>query len=258
MQRINNRINTITTTRSKNSSSSSSNNGHKVFVHVLLHILIFITFIETSFVSSFTTIPVTLSQVPMTTFHSSSIPNNNRNKYRWTHDEGNDKRTFINANTSPSTMLSSTKGEDNEMNNNGINQEGVSFKATLSLLTKELWFLPFISFLTGISPAVQIVGESHISRMPDNVIAHDIDTLLLWPAVIRGGGIDSGGGAGTGSGGSVPTIFQAPFAAVTNESMYDVDWSAVWSTYSSHVALSLLISFMLSFSLLLFLETDDV
>lgn len=124
-------------------------------------------------------------------------------------------------------------------------------KNTILLLSRDLWMLPLLSLLSGISPSVKIIGESHLSRLPDCPIAHDIDTLLLWPAVMGLGGDD-----GTSST-LPPTIFNVPSAAITDESMYGVDWSSVLITYASNVATSLLISFMLAFSLLLFIEEKE-
>lgn len=122
---------------------------------------------------------------------------------------------------------------------------------TMVLLSKDLWILPVLSLLSGIPPSVRIIGESHISRLPDCPIAHDIDTLLLWPAVMGLGGND-------GISPTPPlTIFKVPNAAITDEAMYGVDWSSVLVTYGSNVATSLLISFMLAFSLLLFIGESE-
>ena len=132
-----------------------------------------------------------------------------------------------------------------------------------SLLLNELWFLILLSFLSGISPSIKIISQSHISRLPDCPIAHDIDTLLLWPAIQRtidtrlgGGGIGIGT-TGIGRGGDnvvvedvmlLPprTLFQDPIAAITDQSMYDVDWSSVITTYMSNILPSLCISMLFS------------
>lgn len=118
----------------------------------------------------------------------------------------------------------------------------------LDLLTKvcqNLWFLPLLSILSGLSPAVKIIAQAHISRMPDNVIAHDIDTLLLWPAIADEHGIVS------------LKVFTAPDAAVTDPSLYNVDWGLVQNTYFNEVSHSLLWSMILSLSLHLYLILND-
>lgn len=118
----------------------------------------------------------------------------------------------------------------------------------LDLLTKvcqNLWFLPLLSILSGLSPAVKIIAQAHISRMPDNVIAHDIDTLLLWPAIADENGIVS------------VKVFTAPDAAVTDLSLYNVDWRLVQNTYFNEVCHSLLWSMILSLSLYLYLILND-
>lgn len=110
----------------------------------------------------------------------------------------------------------------------------------LDLLMKvfqNLWFLPLLSILSGLSPAVKIIAQSHISRMPDNPIAHDIDTLLLWPAVVDERGVVSG------------NVFEAPVAAVTDPSQYNVDWGLVQNTYFHAVSHSLWWSMILSLGL---------
>lgn len=140
-----------------------------------------------------------------------------------------------------SSSFQHTEDDETNVTNNG--DYGNIVPNTVSLLTNELSILILLSFLSGLSPALQISGESHVSRLPDSPIAHDIDTMLLWPAIFND------------KIGHVPfTFFQAPFAAVTSESMYGVDWSNVIITYCSNVGTSLLISFMMAFSLVLFLK----
>ncbi len=54
--------------------------------------------------------------------------------------------------------------------------------------------------------------------------------MLLWPA--QKGGIDITIADGIPSAENVPgTIFQAPFAAVTDELLYDVNWIDVWKIF---------------------------
>ena len=122
------------------------------------------------------------------------------------------------------TLCMSTKSNNDD--------EISKYDAELAVgVLKELWFLPVLSFLSGLTPASRIVAESHVSRMPDCPIAHDIDTFLLWPAV-----------ANPKDRFLPPTIFQTPAAAITDESQYDVDWNAVYTAFFSTVATSLLYS----------------
>ena len=119
------------------------------------------------------------------------------------------------------------------MSTKNSNDDEISkYDAELAVgVLKELWFLPILSFLSGLTPASRIVAESHVSRMPDCPIAHDIDTFLLWPAI--GNPKDRF---------LPPTIFQTPTAAITDESNYDVDWGAVSSAFFCTVATSLIYS----------------
>ena len=110
---------------------------------------------------------------------------------------------------------------------------------------QSLWFLPVLSILSGLSPSVKIIAQSHTSRMPDNPIAHDIDTLLLWPAVADERGLVS------------IHVFEAPFAAVTDASLYKVDWELVQRTYFNAVSHSLLWSLALSLGLYFYLIQFD-
>jgi hypothetical protein len=110
---------------------------------------------------------------------------------------------------------------------------------------QSLWFLPVLSILSGLSPSVKIIAQSHTSRMPDNPIAHDIDTLLLWPAVADERGLVS------------IHVFEAPFAAVTDASLYKVDWELVQRTYFNAVSHSLLWSLALSLGLYFYLIPFD-
>lgn len=101
------------------------------------------------------------------------------------------------------------------------------FGLALSVI-QNLWYLPVLSILSGISPAIRIVAETHISRLPDTPIAHDMDTLLLWPAI--GNSWDRG----------LPsTVFQTPAAAITDVSQYNVDWNAVTNVFFSTVLTSM-------------------
>ena len=105
-------------------------------------------------------------------------------------------------------------------------------------VAKGLWYLPVLSVLSGFTPASRIIAESHVSRMPDSPIAHDIDTFLLWPY---------GGSPGDGS--ISKTIFKVPEAAITDPTMYDVDWDAVKATFVMNVGMSLIYSSLIAFSL---------
>jgi len=112
---------------------------------------------------------------------------------------------------------------------------------------QELWYLPFLSILSGLSPAGRIIAESHVSRMPDTPIAHDIDTFLLWPAI--GNPADRN---------LPPTILQTPAAAITDESQYAVDWDAVSTAFLTNVETSLLCSAMLGLALYIYLITGKI
>jgi hypothetical protein len=106
---------------------------------------------------------------------------------------------------------------------------------------KGLWYLPLLSILSGFTPAARIIAESHVSRLPDTPIAHDIDTFLLWPY----------GDAAEGS--FSKTIFQTPAAAITDQTMYDVDWNAVREAFAANVEVSFQYSGLIAISLYLYL-----
>ena len=132
----------------------------------------------------------------------------------------------------------------------------VDFDLVLSIM-KELWFLPILSILSGFTPATRIVAESHVSRLPDTPIAHDIDTFLLWPFGhnnIGTGTFDSGA---TIAKSYSWTIFQTPAAAITESTQYDVDWDAVRDTYVTNVGMSLIYSGILVACLYLYLSYDE-
>jgi hypothetical protein len=80
-----------------------------------------------------------------------------------------------------SSSSSSTENNDNDKDLLTINVSINEAKSTL----KQLYILPILSLLSGLSPASRIIAESHISRIPDCPIAHDMDTLLLWPAISK-------------------------------------------------------------------------
>jgi hypothetical protein len=107
---------------------------------------------------------------------------------------------------------------------------------------RELWYLPVLSILSGFTPASRIIAESHLSRLPDTPIAHDIDTFLLWPAI---------GNAADGN--LPPTMFQTPAAAITDESQYNVDWDAVSNAFFTNVGTSLVYSGVLALALYFYL-----
>jgi len=106
-------------------------------------------------------------------------------------------------------------------------------KDTVISVVKQLWFLPVISLLSGLSPACRIISESHVSRLPDCPIAHDIDTRLLWPAIA------------SSKNGLPPSIFHAPVGAITDESLYKVDWALVWNAYFLRVGISMSITVLI-------------
>ena len=140
-----------------------------------------------------------------------------------------------------------------------------SAQSAISLLTKELKILPILSIFSGISPSTRIIAESHISRLPDCPIAHEIDTMLLWPAIASSTASSSSNvdvnlnAIVDNTSIIVPprTIFQYPFAAVTDESLYDVNWKDVWMVFFENVGISLLYSFLISFALIKFVENID-
>jgi len=115
---------------------------------------------------------------------------------------------------------------------------------TIQKFAMKLWILPFLSILSGLSPAVSIIAQSHLSQLPDCPIAHeDMYTYLLWPAMATR---------------PISTIFQTPAAAITDEQNYSTDWNLVWSTYFSYTGLSLVISFLLgAFMYQLLYEIED-
>lgn len=113
-----------------------------------------------------------------------------------------------------------------------VTYEARTFDARLAIsVLRSLWYLPALSILSGISPACQIIANSYTSRLPDTPIAHEMDTLLLWPAI--GNPLDRG---------LPPTVFQTPAAALTDVPQHDVDWDAVSNIFFSNVATSLVYS----------------
>lgn len=176
-------------------------------------------------------------------------------KLQLTNNSNNNEEESSSSSSQSTASISSSTSSSTTFHN--------ILQQSYSLLLNELWFLILLSFLSGISPSIKIISQSHISRLPDCPIAHDIDTLLLWPAVQRtidtrlgGGGIGIGT-TGIGRGGDnvvvedvmlLPprTLFQDPIAAITDQSMYDVDWSSVITTYMSNVLPSLCISMLFS------------
>ena len=151
-----------------------------------------------------------------------------------------------------------TKGQDDynyssnsnnyKYNNNIVFQHleatrNITFDAGLAMsVIRELWYLPVLSILSGFTPASRIIAESHLSRLPDTPIAHDIDTFQLWPAI---------GNAADGN--LPPTMFQTPAAAITDESQYNVDWNAVSNAFFTNVGTSLVYSGVLALALYFYL-----
>lgn len=117
-------------------------------------------------------------------------------------------------------------------------------KDMVKSVVKQLWFLPVLSLLSGLSPACRIISESHISRLPDCPIAHDIDTRLLWPAIAAS------------DNGLPPSVFRTPAGAITDESLYKVDWASVWNVYFFRVGISMGISVALTLCVIYFLSKD--
>jgi len=154
------------------------------------------------------------------------------------------------ANRPDGTVLCASFGEDSpNQSNDDLRTKAkypppidlIDFKLAFSVV-KNLWYLPVLSILSGFTPAGRIVAESHVSRLPDTPIAHDIDTLLLWPAI--GSAADRG---------LPPTLFQTPAAAITDESLYGVDWDAVTNVYLTNVETSLEWSGLIAVCLYLYL-----
>jgi len=152
------------------------------------------------------------------------------------------------------------QGQDNNDNDNdNDNDNGLEeleatstrntsniFDAGLAIsVIRELWYLPVLSILSGFTPASRIIAESHVSRLPDTPIAHDIDTFLLWPAIGNGNAADGNN--------LPPTIFQTPAAAITDVSQYDVDWDAVSNAFLTNVETSLVYSGVLALALYFYL-----
>mmetsp|Transcript_8248 Transcript_8248/g.10470 ORF Transcript_8248/g.10470 Transcript_8248/m.10470 type:complete len:234 (-) Transcript_8248:26-727(-) len=165
--------------------------------------------------------------------------------------------------SSPARLLLNTNRENNIMSITTKMNENASFTLRLSKddttagnskdkwsTLKQLWVLPVLSLLSGVSPAARIVAESHVSRLPDCPIAHEIDTLLLWPAVSKS--VPSVSGETTTT---IPpfTLFQVPSAAITDVDFLNVDWKSVWDAYFFHVSISLTISIIFAYSLLYFI-----
>jgi len=115
-------------------------------------------------------------------------------------------------------------------------------KGIIKSVVKQLWFLPVLSLLSGLTPACRIISMSHISRLPDCPIAHDIDTRLLWPAIAAS---DSG---------LPPSVFRTPAGAITDEGLYKVDWALVWNAYFSRVGISMGISVTIILCVIYFLS----
>ena len=120
---------------------------------------------------------------------------------------------------------------------------------------KELWPLALLSLLSGIPLSCKIIGESHVSRMPDCPIAHDIDTLLLWPAIPS---MAPKVGASTSGTFLPPTIFKVPVAAITEIDKYDVNWDLVMKTYLEAVSYSLIVSVMIVLGIWAIISEDGI
>ena len=171
----------------------------------------------------------------------------------------NKKNSFLLKSTSTGTtnIENDEKAIDTKISTSSSSTSS-SVQSAVSLLTKELKILPILSIFSGISPSTRIIAESHISRLPDCPIAHEIDTMLLWPAVATSSSISSDGGANVNVNVVPPrTIFQYPFAAVTDESLYNVNWGDVWKVFFENVGISLMYSFLISFALIKFVEKID-
>jgi len=79
-----------------------------------------------------------------------------------------------------------------------------------------------LSISSGISPAIQIISEAHKSRLPDCPIAHDLDTLLLWP--VKEESIEMGHRI---------SLFTKPAAAFTIDPLIYIDWRLVIQAFTT-------------------------
>ena len=73
---------------------------------------------------------------------------------------------------------------------------------------------------SGLSPAVKVISESNKSRLPDCPIAHDLDTLLLWP--VKAEAVQLG---------QRISVFSTPAAAVTDP--HHFDWTLAIEAFST-------------------------
>lgn len=79
-----------------------------------------------------------------------------------------------------------------------------------------------ICLTSGLSPAIRIISESNKSRLPDCPIAHDIDTLLLWPVTEQS--IQMG---------QRISVFSKPAAAFTTDPLTPFDWKQVAEAFTN-------------------------
>jgi len=158
--------------------------------------------------------------------------------------------TLFSSNITPKQRLFGSDRPNQIKNQNGVPLTQFSLKSskfdkdTAKSVVKQLWFLPVLSLLSGVSPACRIISESHISRLPDCPIAHDIDTRLLWPAIAAS------------ESGLPPSVFRTPVGAITDERLYNVDWALVWNAYFFRVGISMGISVTLTLCVIYFLSKD--
>ncbi len=122
-----------------------------------------------------------------------------------------------------------------------IGQNGILDVGIAKIVFEGLWYFPLLSILSGFSPASRIIAESHVSRLPDTPIAHDIDTFLLWPYSELADGFRP------------KSIFQAPEAAITDKNLYDVDWDEAREAFTNNFVASLEISLLFAIVLYLYL-----
>jgi len=98
-----------------------------------------------------------------------------RNSYKTyyrIHDRRRRYHTFVSSNNNRS-------GVKTDRNRNGNHS-----KDELLVRSRITLLVVILSFCSGISPATQIIAQTYKTRLPDCPIAHDVDTLLLWPSSI--------------------------------------------------------------------------
>jgi len=147
----------------------------------------------------------------------------------------------------PQSSRHSNNSRDYNYKSLSLQKNREEYAETTKVVLKELWYLPVLSLLSGLTPACRIIADSHISRLPDCPIAHEMDTRLLWSAIA----------SSSNDQGLPPSIFQTPVAAITDSSLYDVQWNLVWNAYITRVGIVAAISFILMTGLIAFLTESE-